>query len=234
MLVQHLKTINPIIETGVLLSHLKTKTKKVSKQNVKSSSKSLPPIVVKESKKHEFSEPAPIIAKKLEVTQPEATVLPSKSGVLKKLKKKARKSSPTYTVKPEVTRKVVIFREVQDPVSPISNKQRAEDMAKHFMRNQKQKLRKLVINDESTKEEDTPESLVLDYPITSNVETSDPIPTSVVYKKASTPRQILITTPPVSIVETSQDQGTFYLVVSSTFDNSTLDTSNSLPTFFVL
>lgn len=90
VLVQYLKIINPDIETGVLLSNSKTKTKKGSKKNVESPSKPSPPKVVKKSKKHEHSEPPPIVAKKPKVTQAEATILPSKSSVFTKLKKKAR------------------------------------------------------------------------------------------------------------------------------------------------
>ncbi|CAI9293784.1 unnamed protein product [Lactuca saligna] len=114
--------------------------KKGSKKNVESSSKSSPPKVVKKSKKHEQSEPPPIVAKKLEATQVKAIVLPSNSGVFKKLKKKTHQSSPTYTVKSQVTQKWVIFREVQEPVSPASKKQIVEDMPKHVLKKKKKKL----------------------------------------------------------------------------------------------
>ncbi|CAH1433782.1 unnamed protein product [Lactuca virosa] len=67
---------------------------------------------------------------------------PSKSGVFRRLKKSASgsrkssdgllKSSPSNVRKPQLSHQGVIFREVPAPVSPLSKKRRAEDMAKHI------------------------------------------------------------------------------------------------------
>ncbi|CAI9290612.1 unnamed protein product [Lactuca saligna] len=107
------------------------RNQKRSKKKAESSS----PKVVKKSKKKEESYPPPIMAKK-----PEETVLPSRTGLFNKLKKKERPSSPAYMVKPQITRTGVIFREVQEPVSPASKKRQAEDIAKHISNKSRKKL----------------------------------------------------------------------------------------------
>ncbi|CAI9272207.1 unnamed protein product [Lactuca saligna] len=83
----------------------------------------------------------------------------------------------------------------------------------------------------SIEDEVIPDSPVPNSPMRSNVETSIHVIIYVVSSKVSTPVQIVLTPPPVSTIETSRDQGTSHLVVSSTFDTSTIDTSTSLPPF---
>ncbi|CAI9304103.1 unnamed protein product [Lactuca saligna] len=161
------------------------KSQKVSKKHADSSSSK----VVKKSKKQDESSPPPIVAKK-----PEETVLAPRTGVFKKLKKKARPSSPAYMVKPQINRKG------------------------------------LVIDDESTEEDVILESPVRDSPIISNVEMPIPVITTVEPSQVSTPEPIVLTPPVVYDIETSHDQGTS-IVIYSTFDNSMIDTSTTLPPF---
>lgn len=88
-----------------------------------------------------------------EVVEPFTETVPLKPGVLKRLKMKARGSrkspewflsfSPSFTSKPDVTRKGVIILEFQAPVSPSSKKRIATDMAKQV--SNKIKKRKLVL-----------------------------------------------------------------------------------------
>ncbi|CAH1446808.1 unnamed protein product [Lactuca virosa] len=64
-----------------------------------------------------------------------AEKIPSKSGVFRRLKKRtrgSRKSSPSNVRKPQLSHQGFIFREVPAPVSPLSKKRRAEDVAKHI------------------------------------------------------------------------------------------------------
>ncbi|CAI9266758.1 unnamed protein product [Lactuca saligna] len=163
-----------------------------------------------------------IIAKK-----PEETVLPSQTGVFKKLKKKARPSCPAYTVKPHVTRKWVIFREVQEPVSPGSKRCQTEDMAIHISKKQRKKLQNLVINDESTEEEVNPEP---PFPLLLNVEFFFLVITIIESLQVSATTPIVLSPPKVSSIETSHVQGTS-IVLSATFETSTIDTSTTLPQF---
>ncbi|CAI9282847.1 unnamed protein product [Lactuca saligna] len=74
--------------------------------------------------------------------------------------KRSRCFSPTFKVNPQISRKGGLFREVQTCVSLASKKRRAKDMAKCISKKQKNKLRMLVIHDESMDEEVVPE-----YPI---------------------------------------------------------------------
>ncbi|CAH1454507.1 unnamed protein product [Lactuca virosa] len=77
-----------------------------------------------------------------------AEKIPSKSGVFRRLKKRTRvhtkssdgvlKSSPSNVRKPQLSHQGVIFREVPAPVSPLSKKCRAEDVAKHISKKKKQ------------------------------------------------------------------------------------------------
>ncbi|CAI9287135.1 unnamed protein product [Lactuca saligna] len=118
----------------------------VNEPVVKKSSKKQPEVMVQVSKD---------VTKAFEtkVVEPVIEIVPSKSSVLKRLKMKARGSrkslerflsfSPSVTCKPHVTRKGVIIREVQAPVSPSSKKRIATDMAKKI--SMKIKRRKLVL-----------------------------------------------------------------------------------------
>lgn len=147
VLINYLKIVNADVETGVLLHPIvgPSKTKKGSKKSTAESPLKLSPTkatkVVK-PKKQDQSEPPPVVAKKPEVSQPETTVLPSKSGVLKKLKKmdhkpspsseKSRSFSPMYKVKPQINKKMSNFSRSPSPSSPAPKKRRTEEMEKHF------------------------------------------------------------------------------------------------------
>ncbi|CAH1413125.1 unnamed protein product [Lactuca virosa] len=84
-----------------------------------------------------------------------AEKLPSKSGVFLRLKKRSRgsrkssdvgsKFSPSNVRKPQLSHQGVIFREVPVPVSPLSKKRRAEDVANHISK-KKKRQRKLKLN----------------------------------------------------------------------------------------
>ncbi|CAH1421575.1 unnamed protein product [Lactuca virosa] len=73
--------------------------------------------------------------------------IPSKSGDFRRLKKRTRgsrkssdgvlKSSPSNVRKPQLSHQGVIFREVPVPVSPLSKKRRAEDVAKPNLKKKK-------------------------------------------------------------------------------------------------
>ncbi|CAH1443852.1 unnamed protein product [Lactuca virosa] len=148
-----------------------------------------------------------------ETAAPSKEIVPSKTGVFKRLKKKAHRSrispersgsfSPSVVHKSHVTRKGLIIREVHVPVSPASKKRRVEDMAKHLSKKKQKKIHKMVIRDDSTDEEVVLDSSVINSPITSNVETSVAVSTSIVSTKVSTPEQIVVTLPPVLTIETS-------------------------------
>ncbi|CAI9279740.1 unnamed protein product [Lactuca saligna] len=174
------------------------------------------------SKQEESSLP-PIVTKK-----PEETFLPYQTGVLKKLKKNTHPSSPAYTVKPQITRKGVIFRAVQEHVSPASKKRQAEDMAKHISKKQRKKLQKCVIKDDSTEDEVIPKTPIS---ITSTVATIFHVIMTIEPSQVSTQTPIVLTPPVVSDVETTHPQGTSHTIVSSTFETSTIDTSTTLPPF---
>ncbi|CAH1412124.1 unnamed protein product [Lactuca virosa] len=82
-----------------------------------------------------------------------AEKIPSKSGVFRRLKNRTRgsrkssdgvlKSSPSNVRKPQLSHQWVIFLEVPAPVSPLSKKHIAEDVAKHILKKKKMQ-RKLI------------------------------------------------------------------------------------------
>ncbi|CAI9285916.1 unnamed protein product [Lactuca saligna] len=96
-------------------------------------------------------------------------VIPTQLGVLKRLKKmdhkpshsseRSKSFSLSFTFKPQLNRKRVVFREIPTPVSPASKKRIAKDMAKRTSKKQK-KMRKLIISEESMDEE-----VVLESPL---------------------------------------------------------------------
>ncbi|KAL7607148.1 hypothetical protein Lser_V15G19426 [Lactuca serriola] len=89
-------------------------------------------------------------------------IIPSKSGVLKKIRKA------------EVSSKGVTIRSIPAPISPGKKRQRAEDVSKNMQRTLV-KRRKMVIRNESSDEEIVPET----PPVPSTVNVSLPIiPTS--------------------------------------------------------
>ncbi|CAI9290474.1 unnamed protein product [Lactuca saligna] len=100
VLVSYFKTINPDIETGVLLpqSIVPSKLKKGSKKDTteipsKPQPENVETVVRSVRKKKVHTDPPPIVVPK-PVSKLESEVLPSKSGVLKKLKKKSSQTSP--------------------------------------------------------------------------------------------------------------------------------------------
>ncbi|CAH1440853.1 unnamed protein product [Lactuca virosa] len=89
-------------------------------------------------------------------------LVPSKSRVLKRLKKLSHKpqssseDQSSLVRKAQINRREVIIREIPAPVSLCSRKRRAEDVAKHIA--EKRKKRKLVIHEESSDSEIFPET----------------------------------------------------------------------------
>ena len=88
------------------------------------------------------------------VTESSKEFIPSKYGVLKRLRKLSYKKqtsskdqSPTI-LKPHLNRQGVKVHESPALVSPSSKKRRVEDMAKHIT--EKRKKRKLVVREESS------------------------------------------------------------------------------------
>lgn len=155
MLVNYLTTVNPSIETGVLLSKVAggpSKKNKGSKKGVKASTSN--PSLEKVEKIVPVS-PKKVI--KMVVTQPTVEdtntqakeTLPSKYGVLKRLKKTAHRPrhSPDMPLvkdvkskiilRPQLNSKGVVICEIPSPVSLASKKRRAEDMAKRISKNKK-------------------------------------------------------------------------------------------------
>ncbi|CAH1428266.1 unnamed protein product [Lactuca virosa] len=144
VLVEYLKTINPDVETGKLLSKEEAGPSKKSKRS-KNDAKATPEKPVHENKKspvqhvHEskLSPKKPGTAKvnvSTVVIKPVEPVddtivtekIPSKSGVFRRLKKRSRgsrkssddflKSSPSNVRKPQLSHQGVIFREIPAPV----------------------------------------------------------------------------------------------------------------------
>lgn len=83
---------------------------------------------------------------------PAKEVMPSKSGILKRLKKMdhrprnspersssfSPKAVSQITRKPQINRKCMVFREIPTPVSPVPKKRRVEDVAKKIYRKKKE------------------------------------------------------------------------------------------------
>ncbi|CAI9276693.1 unnamed protein product [Lactuca saligna] len=185
-----MKTVNTSIKTSVLLPRSEESSSKHSRYSKKVEENPLNPIQEKKRskspKKKSIEEGA--VSKTQETPiSPETDespkeVFPLKTRVFKRIKKIAHKSrsssnrTPSFSqmiCKPHVKRKCVVLSEILVPSSPSSKKHKAEDMEKHISKKQKNKLRKLVINDESKEEE-----VLQDPPLTtsqvniSNVEIS--------------------------------------------------------------
>lgn len=179
MLVQYLTIINPDIETGVF--HTATnegpsKKKRGSKKEIQSSPLKVDPIVK-----------ATKIITKLIVTEtvnPSMEVIPSRTGILKHLKKKAHKPrhspersgtlSPSFVRQPQINRKGVIIRDIHVAVFPQTKKRRAEDMDKKISKKRK-KQRKLVLHNNSVDDEVVPEMLVTEPLIHSSPVRDSPV-----------------------------------------------------------
>ncbi|CAI9289627.1 unnamed protein product [Lactuca saligna] len=167
ILVAYMQTINPSIEMGVLLrksTATTSKKRKESKKQAKESPSTLEQVenVVKVTsiKVVKSAQPSKEIHKLIvdESFSPMSEVMPSKSGILKLLKKMAhwprhssdRSSSFSPKVGLQITRKFqinrkgVVIREIPTPVSLVSKKQRAGDMAKKLVK----RKNKVVIENE--------------------------------------------------------------------------------------
>ena len=165
LLIEYLKTINPDVETGKLLSKEEAGPSKKSKRS-KKDAKATPEKTVHKTKKsskkivHEskMSQKKPksaevnvstIVIKPLEPVDDSIVTkkIPSKSCVFRRLKMRSSgsqksfdglsKSSPLNVRKPQLSHQGVIFREVPAPVSPFSKKHRDEDVAKHISKKKK-------------------------------------------------------------------------------------------------
>ncbi|CAH1440504.1 unnamed protein product [Lactuca virosa] len=176
VLVAYLKNVNPSIETGVLLQS----SNEGSSKKPKKSKKATDEVIVQESlKKVKSKSPKKVIveqekvSKKIKkpkekvITESLKELIPSKSGVFKRLRKMSHKSrnssddqSPTVR-KTQINSRGVIVRDIPTPVSPSSKKRRAEGVAKHIV--EKRKKRKLVVREESSDSE-----IVPDAPLGSN------------------------------------------------------------------
>ncbi|CAH1431812.1 unnamed protein product [Lactuca virosa] len=165
VLVEYLKTINPDVETGKLLSKEEAGPSKKSKRSKKGAkatpekpvqeSKKSPVKIVPESTKSPKKPETTVIITPVEPVDDTVEKIPSKTGLFRRLKKRARgsressdgvlKSSPSNVRKPQLSHQGVIFREVPAPVSPLSKKRRAEDVDKHISK-KKKRQRKLVVS----------------------------------------------------------------------------------------
>ncbi|CAH1422851.1 unnamed protein product [Lactuca virosa] len=158
VLVEYLKIINPDDETGRLLSKKDvgpSKKRKRSKKDAKATPKK--PVHQPKKKKSPQKQTNPDEQVSTVVIEPLEPVtddhvketIPSKSGVFRRLKQKARgtrmskdrssRFSPSNVRKPQITHQGVLIREVPAPVSPSSKKRRAEDVAKHISKMKKKK-----------------------------------------------------------------------------------------------
>ncbi|KAL7586161.1 hypothetical protein Lser_V15G40639 [Lactuca serriola] len=140
VLVRYLRNIDTADQSGVLPDVASPSKKK------------------KGSKKLAKGSPSPTVQEE----EVKKDVLPSKSGVLKQIRKA------------EVSSKGVTIRSIPAPVSPGKKRQRAEDVAKNMQRTLGKK-RKMVIRNESSDDEVVPETPPISLPITTMVTVSLPI-----------------------------------------------------------
>ncbi|CAI9284407.1 unnamed protein product [Lactuca saligna] len=137
VLVEYLKNIDPNVQTGILLPREEKKSCRSKKNEpgsfenlvTETKSKKSPkkkPSEVKEPVVNEVSVDVTIpIEPAVEDTQ-EKVVIPSKTGVFRRIKKKSKhtRQSPTLNVvrKPHVTHQGLIILEIPTPVSLFSKK----------------------------------------------------------------------------------------------------------------
>ena len=219
ILVAYLKKVNPSVETRVLLS----KNDEVSSKKSTKSKKEIVEIPLQESPK-KILDKSPNkgvdgkekVSKKDDKPKEKTTtgsskeLIPSKSGVFKRLKKMSHKSRNSFddqsplVQKTQINRRGVIVREIPTPVPPSSKKRRAEDVAKHIA--EKRKKRKLVIHEESSKSEIVPETpLVSKSPtISSTSTTTTVIPPEIVITKSSN-EEVPISYIQVNVSDTGAD-----------------------------
>ncbi|CAI9282099.1 unnamed protein product [Lactuca saligna] len=153
----YLQTINPSIETGVLLPRSKEGSSKCrcSKNVEESPSKPIQEKKISKSPKKKQTKEVAVSKPKekpieLETNEPQKEVVSSKTGVFKRIKKITHNSrsssdwspsfSPSMIRKPHVISKGVVLREVPVPVFSSAKKRKVEDMAKHISNKQKKKL----------------------------------------------------------------------------------------------
>ncbi|CAH1435499.1 unnamed protein product [Lactuca virosa] len=102
--------------------------------------------------------------KEIIIEESSKELIPSKSGVLKKLRKLSHTTRTSLddqspiVHKAQLNRKGVKVREIPAPVSPLSKKRRAEEMAKHIAK--KTKKRKLIVREGSSESK-----IVLETPL---------------------------------------------------------------------
>ncbi|CAI9282058.1 unnamed protein product [Lactuca saligna] len=161
-----MKTIDPKVEIGKLLTKEGAGPSKKSTTSNKNETIN-PELIIKEtntskSLKTKVDEVvSKAVLKPIEpvVTEPTSVIIPSKTGVFRKLKLKYVGSLTSNVVlKTRLTHQGVLMREVLAPVSPHSKKRRVEDMAKKISKKKKTKKRQLVIPTDSSEEEQVPES----------------------------------------------------------------------------
>ncbi|CAI9303286.1 unnamed protein product [Lactuca saligna] len=107
----------------------------------------------------------------------ENVVIPSKTGMFRRIKMKSkhkRKSSSQKLLrKPQLSHQGVLFCEVPVPVSPASKKRAGEDMAKHLSQPKKKntkKAREIFSSSESTEEDErVPETPEITSILTSSI-----------------------------------------------------------------
>ncbi|CAI9302734.1 unnamed protein product [Lactuca saligna] len=162
----YVKTFDSSIPTGILLPHESKKTKKSNKDEPTSPTKKAKSST---SSKSTMQKPE-IVAMTIEATtmitpvveeSQENVVIPSKTGMFRRIKMKSKhkckSSSKKLFRKRQISHQGVMFREVPLPVSPASKKRAVEDMAKHLSQPTKKKTkkaRKIVLSSESTEEDE--------------------------------------------------------------------------------
>lgn len=150
----YLTTINPLIETRVLLSKFvagPSNKSKGSKKGVKASPSKPSPKPVEKVVIVSLNKVAKKVVQTVveELSIPAKEVMPSKNGVLKRSNKMAhrplhpperpsvKEENFKITRNPQINSKGVVICEIPTPVSPASKKQRALDMAKCVSKNKK-------------------------------------------------------------------------------------------------
>ncbi|KAL7605237.1 hypothetical protein Lser_V15G14681 [Lactuca serriola] len=179
VLVRYMKTFNPDVQTGVLLEVSRESSKKKKKTQKEEKLQSSKVSQAERVEKEEFSH------------KTKKEIIPSKSGVLKKLRKSSQTTTTSPTIrKTGVSSKGAAFRNVPAPVSPGSKRKRAQEVAKHITQ-KLYKKRKMIIRNESSDEEVVPETppvsistvVTVSLPIISQISTTTSIPLKVVTNK---------------------------------------------------
>ena len=130
--------------------------------------------------------------KELIIADSSKELVPSKSCILKRLRKSSD-DSYSFVRKAQLNRKGLKIHEIPARVYPDSKKRRAEDVVKHISK--KSKKRKLVIRDESSDSEIVPDTpLALTSPkVSTPIISSLSSPTTTIFSIISTPLEIGVT-----------------------------------------